>query len=97
MKESATPTVQASGLFHRMFGAGVGAGNFLPALKLMVAVLLAAAATFLGLFAVAQAQAANGTIVGLTLTSGMEPSPCRRSRLQGHRNITPKASEYSIR
>ena len=44
MKESATPTVQAFGLFHRMFGAGVGAGNFLPVRKLMVAVLLAAAA-----------------------------------------------------
>ena len=97
MKESATPTVQAFGLFHRMFGAGVGAGNFLPARKLMVAVLLAAAATFLGLFAVAQTQAADGTIGGLTLTSGMELPPYRRSRLQGHRNITPKASEYSIR
>ena len=62
--------------------------------KLMVAVLLAAGR---GLFAVAQAQAADGTIGGLTLTSGMELSPCRRSRLQGHPNITPKASEYSIR
>ena len=69
MKESATPTVQAFGLFHRMFGAGVGAGNFLPARKLMVAVLLAAAATFLGLFAVAQAQAARGAMTGVTLTS----------------------------
>ena len=97
MKESATPTVQAFGLSHCMFGAGVGAGNFLPALKLMVAVLLAAAATFLGLFAVAQARAADGTMTGVTLTSGVELSPYRRSRLQGHRNVTPKASEYSIR
>ncbi len=46
MKKSATPSVQASGLFHRMFGVGVGAGNSLPVRKLMVAVLLAAAATF---------------------------------------------------
>ena len=70
MKKSATPTVQASGLFHRMFGVGVGAGNSLPVRKLMVAVLLAAAATFLGVFAVAQAQAADGTMTGVTLTSG---------------------------
>ena len=69
MKESATPTVQASGLVHRMFGVGVGAGNSLPVRRLMAAVLLAAIATFLGLFAVAQAQAADGAITGLTLTS----------------------------
>ena len=71
MKKSATPTVQASGLFHRMFGdeVGGGAGNSLPVRKLMVAVLLAAAATFLGVFAVAQAQQADGAITGLTLTS----------------------------
>ena len=80
-----------------MFGAGVGAGNFLPALKLMVVVLLAAAATFLGLFAVAQARAADGTMTGVTLTSGVELSPYRRSRIQAHRNVTPKASEYSSR
>ena len=49
MKKSATPTLQASGLFHRMFGVGVGAGNSLPVRKLMVAVLLAAAATSLTL------------------------------------------------
>ena len=53
-----------------MFGVGVGAGNSLPVRKLMVAVLLAAAATFLGVFAVAQAQAADGTMTGVTLTSG---------------------------
>ena len=70
MKKSATPTVQASGLFHRMFGVGVGAGNSLPVRKLMVAVLLAAVATFLGVFAVAQAQAADETMTGVTLTSG---------------------------
>ena len=38
-----------------MFGVGAGAGNSLPVRKLMVAVLLAAIATFLGLFAIAQA------------------------------------------
>ena len=53
-----------------MFGGGVRAGNSLPVRKLMVAVLLAAAATFLGVFAVAQAQAADGTMTGVTLTSG---------------------------
>ena len=69
MKKSATPTVQASGLFHRMFGVGAGAGNSLPVRKLMVAVLLAAAATCLGVFAVAQTQAADGAMTGVTLTS----------------------------
>ena len=69
MKESATSTVQASGLFHRMFGVGVHAGNSLPVRKLMVAVLLLAVATFLGVFAVAQAQAADGTMTGVTLAS----------------------------
>ena len=69
MKESATSTVQASGLFHRMFGVGVHAGNSLPVRKLMVAVLLLVVATFLGVFAVAQAQAADGTMTGVTLAS----------------------------
>ena len=49
MKKSATPTLQASGLFQRMFGVGAGAGNSLPVRKLMVAVLLAADATSLTL------------------------------------------------
>ena len=49
-----------------MFGGGVRAGNSLPVRKLM----LAAAATFQGVFAVAQAQAADGTMTGVTLTSG---------------------------
>ena len=70
MKKSTTPAVQASGLFHRMFGVGVGAGNSLPVRKLMLAVLLAAAATCLGVFAVAQTQAAGGAMTGVTLTSG---------------------------
>ena len=70
MKKSATPTVQASSLLHRMFGVGAGAGNSLPVRKLMVAVLLAAAATCLGVFAVAQTQAADGAMTGVTLTSG---------------------------
>ena len=70
MKESATPTVQARGLFHRMFGVGVRAGNSLPVRKLTLAVLVLAVATFLGVFAVAQAQAADGTMTGVTLASG---------------------------
>ena len=49
-----------------MFGGGVRAGNSLPVRKLM----LATAATFQGVFAVAQAQAADGTMTGVTLTSG---------------------------
>ncbi len=53
-----------------MFGVGVGADNSLPVRKLMVSVLLSAAATFLGVFAVAQAQAADGAMTGVTLTSG---------------------------
>ena len=69
MKKSVTPSVQASGLFHRMFGVGVGAGNALPVRKLMLAVLLAAVATFLGVFAIAQAQSSRGALTGLTLTS----------------------------
>ena len=66
MKKSATPSIQASGLFHRMLGVGERAENSLPVRKLM----LAAAATFLGLFAIAQAQAADGAMTGVTLTSG---------------------------
>ena len=69
MKKSATPTVQASGLFHRMFGVWSRRGNSLPVRKLALAVLLATMATFLGVFAVAQAQQADGAITGLTLTS----------------------------
>ncbi len=46
MKKSApTPAAQASGLFHRMFGVGVGAGHSLPVRKLMLAVLLPVVAT----------------------------------------------------
>ena len=52
-----------------MFGVGVHAGNSLPVRKLMVAVLLLVVATFLGVFAVAQAQAADGTMTGVTLAS----------------------------
>ena len=70
MKKSATPSVQASGLLQRMFGVGAGAGNSLPVRKLMVAVLLLVVATFLGVFAVAQAQVADGTMTGVTLASG---------------------------
>ena len=53
-----------------MFGVGVRAGNSLPVRKLTLAVLVLAMATFLGVFAVAQAQAADGTMTGVTLASG---------------------------
>ena len=69
MKKSATPTVQASGLFHRMFGVWSRRGNSLPVRKLALAVLLLAAVAFGGVFAVAQAQAADGAMTGVTLTS----------------------------
>ena len=44
MKKSATPTVQASSLFHRMFGAGARAANALPISILTLAALLLALA-----------------------------------------------------
>ena len=66
MHKAATP---GDGLFHRMFGVGVSAGNSLPARKLMAAVLLSAIATVLGVFAVAQVQAADGAMTSVTLTS----------------------------
>ena len=69
MKKSATPTVQASGVFHRMPGVWRRAGSFLPARKLTFVVLLLAAVAFGGVFAVAQAQEAEGAINGLTLSS----------------------------
>ena len=45
MKKSVTPSIQASGLFHRMLGVGERAENSLPVRKLMVAVLLPVVAT----------------------------------------------------
>ena len=69
MKKSATPTVQASGVFHRMSGVWRRAGSSLPVRRLTFVVLLLAAATFGGVFAVAQAQEAEGAINGLTLSS----------------------------
>ena len=69
MKKSATPTVQASGVFHRMPGVWRPAGSFLPVRRLTFVVLLLAAATFGGVFAVAQAQEVEGAISGLTLSS----------------------------
>ena len=77
-----------------MFGGGVRAGNSLPVRKLMVAVLLAAAATFLGVFAVAQAQAqaADGTMTGVTLTSG---SP--GTLVVSWNTPTPAPTDYRLR
>ncbi len=69
MRKSATPTVQASGVFHRMSGVWRRAGSSLPVLRLTFVVLLLAAVTFGGVFAVAQAQEAEGAINGLTLSS----------------------------
>ena len=69
MKESPAQAVQASGLFYRIFGAGGRAARSWPARYLALAVLLVAGATFGGVFAVANAQEADGAISGLTLTS----------------------------
>ena len=69
MRKSATPTVQASGVFHRMSGVWRRAGSSLPARRLTFVVLLLAAVAFGGVFAVAQAQEAEGAINGLTLSS----------------------------
>ena len=75
-----------------MFGGGAGAGNSLPVRKLMAAVLLAAAATFQGVFAVAQAQAADGTMTGVTLTSG---SP--GSLTVSWKTPSPAPTDYRLR
>ena len=75
-----------------MFGGGVRAGNSLPVRKLMVAVLLAAAATFLGVFTVAQAHAADGTMTGVTLTSG---SP--GSLVVSWNTPSPAPTDYRLR
>ena len=62
--------VKRSGLFHRIFAAGLSPGGFRLELRLTLAALLLAAATFGGVFSgVAQAQDANGAINGLTLSS----------------------------
>ncbi len=66
MNKASTPTVQASGLFHRMFGGTVRAGSSLPKAMLALAVLLLAVAALGGVFSVAQAQEANGAISGLS-------------------------------
>ena len=75
-----------------MFGGGVRAGNSVPVRKLMVAVLLAAAATFLGVFTVAQAHAADGTMTGVTLTSG---SP--GSLVVSWNTPSPAPTDYRLR
>ena len=69
MKKSATRTVQASGRLHRTSGVGVRAGRFWPRPVLTLAVLLLAVVTLGGVFAVAQAQQADGTMDGVTLAS----------------------------
>ncbi len=69
MKKSPAQAVQAPGLFNRIFGAGGRAARTWPARYLALAVLLVAGATFGGVFAVANAQDAEGAISGLTLTS----------------------------
>ena len=69
MKKTATNTVQVSGLFHGPLRAAVRAAASWPMRMLTLAVLVLAAATFGGVFAVAHAQQADGAISGLTLTS----------------------------
>ena len=67
MRHSST---KAFSLFQRIFAAGLSPGGFRLALRLTLAALLLAAATFGGLFSgVAQAQDANGAINGLALSS----------------------------
>ena len=61
---------QAFGLFHRIFAAGSPpGGSRLGRLPLLAALLLAAAAFGGVFFGVAQAQDADGTVTGLTLSS----------------------------
>ena len=63
-------STKAFGLFHRIFAAGSRPGGFRLELRLTLAALLLAAATFGGVFfGVAQAQDANGAITGLALSS----------------------------
>ena len=64
-------SAKAFGLFHRIFAAGLSPGGFRLELRLTLAALLLAAATFGGFhyIGVAQAQDANGAITGLTLSS----------------------------
>ena len=63
-------STKAFGLFHRIFASGSRPGGFRLELRLTLAALLLAAATFGGVFfGVAQAQDANGAITGLTLSS----------------------------
>ena len=69
MKKYTTRTVQASGQLHRTSGVGVRAGRFWSRPVLTLAVLLLAVATLGGVFAVAQAQQADGTMDGVTLAS----------------------------
>ena len=69
MKKSATQTVQDSGMFHGTRRSARRVAASWPRRLLTVAVLLLAAVAFGGVFAVTQAQATDGTITGLTLTS----------------------------
>ena len=69
MKKSTTRTLRASGRLHRTLGVGVRAGRSWPRPVLTLAVLLLAVATLGGVFAVAQAQQADGTMDGVTLAS----------------------------
>ena len=69
MKKSTTRTIQASGRLHRTPGLGVRAGRFWSRPVLTLAVLLLAVVTLAGVFAVAQAQQADGTMDGVTLAS----------------------------
>ena len=69
MKQSEAHTAQASGLFHRAAEVAVRPIRSWPLPILTLAVMLLAVATFLGVFAGARAQQADGAISGLTLTS----------------------------
>ncbi len=69
MTQSTTRSARASGRLHRTSEGGVRPGRSRPLSVLTPAVLLPSIVTFLGVFAVAQAQEADGAISGLTLTS----------------------------
>ena len=69
MKQIEAHTAQASGLFRRAAEVAVRPIRSWPLPILTLAVMLLAVATFLGVFAGARAQQADGAISGLTLTS----------------------------
>ena len=75
MKQPANRTIQAAGRLHRTSEAGVRPRRSWPRPVLALAILLLAVVTLGGVFAVAQAQQADGAISDLTLTSDTPRRP----------------------